>query len=97
MSVKTSIARISTAISDAYSVVSSKGGTLPASRTFANLANAILSITTSGSSSGIEKISSSAELTAKLIAANVDVGYIYTGTTDATYTNGHLYVVAEEV
>ena len=41
MSVQTEIDRIITAVGNAYSKVSEKGGTVPASQTVANLATAI--------------------------------------------------------
>ena len=49
MSVQSEIDRIITAVGNAYSKVSKKGGTVPASQTVANLATAIDSIPTSSS------------------------------------------------
>lgn len=43
---------------------------------------------------GIEDISTSDEMTALLVEANVGKVYRFTGTTDDTYTNGDLYEVA---
>ena len=51
MSVQSEIDRIITAVGNAYSKVSEKGGTVPASQTVANLATAIDSIPTSSSTS----------------------------------------------
>lgn len=51
MSVQSEIDRIITAVGNAYSKVSKKGGTVPASQTVANLATAIDSIPTSSSPS----------------------------------------------
>lgn len=48
MSVQSEIDRIITAVGNAYSKVSEKGGTLPASQTVANLATAIDSIPAGG-------------------------------------------------
>ena len=48
MSVQSEIDRIITAVGNAYSKVSEKGGTVPASQTVANLATAIGSIPTGG-------------------------------------------------
>ena len=48
MSVQSEIDRIITAVGNAYSKVSEKGGTVPASQTVANLATAIDSIPSSG-------------------------------------------------
>ena len=48
MSVQSEIDRIITAVGNAYSKVSEKGGTVPASQTVANLATAIDSIPTGG-------------------------------------------------
>lgn len=43
--------------------------------------------------SSIEDVATTADLTAKLVAANVGKIYRFTGTTDDTYTNGDLYEV----
>lgn len=51
MSVQTEIDRIITAVGNAYSKVSEKGGTVPASQTVANLATAIGSIPAGGAPS----------------------------------------------
>ena len=51
MSVQNEIDRIITAVGNAYSKVSEKGGTVPASQTVANLATAIDSIPASSSPS----------------------------------------------
>ena len=51
MSVQTEIDRIITAVGNAYSKVSEKGGTVPASQTVANLATAIDSIPAGGAPS----------------------------------------------
>ena len=48
MSVQSEINRIKTAIASAYSSVSAKGGTVPPTKTAANLPNAISSIPQSG-------------------------------------------------
>ena len=52
MGVQSEIDRIITAVGNAYSKVSEKGGTLPASQTVANLATAIDSIPAGGGGSG---------------------------------------------
>ena len=52
MSVQSEIDRIITAVGNAYSKVSEKGGTVPASQTVANLATAIDSIPAGGGSIG---------------------------------------------
>ena len=51
MGVQSEIDRIITAVGNAYSKVSEKGGTVPASQTVANLATAIGSIPTGGTPS----------------------------------------------
>lgn len=51
MSVQSEIDRIITAVGNAYSKVSEKGGTVPASQTVANLATAIDSIPAGSASS----------------------------------------------
>lgn len=51
MSVQSEIDRIITAVGNAYSKVSEKGGTVPASQTVANLATAIGSIPAGGTPS----------------------------------------------
>ena len=51
MSVQSEIDRIITAVGNAYSKVSEKGGTVPASQTVANLATAIDSIPAGGAPS----------------------------------------------
>lgn len=43
------------------------------------------------------EVSTSAEMDALLVAANVGKIYLFTGTTDANYTNGQLYRVKESV
>lgn len=42
------------------------------------------------------EVSTAAAMTALLVAANVGKVYKFTGTTDATYTNGDLYEVVSE-
>ena len=54
MSVQSEIDRIITAVGNAYSKVSEKGGTVPASQTVANLATAIDSIPTGGSAPSLQ-------------------------------------------
>lgn len=44
----------------------------------------------------IVDVATAAEMNAKLVAANVGKVYRFTGTTDATYTNGDLYEVVSE-
>ena len=56
-----------------------------------NFDSEIASISTSGSPIDI---STSDEMTALLVEANVGKVYRFTGTTDETYTNGDLYEVA---
>ena len=51
MSIQTELTRIITAVGNAYSKVSEKGGTVPASQTVANLATAIGSIPSGGAPS----------------------------------------------
>lgn len=50
MSVQSEINRINSAVSDAYSAVSDKGGEMPSVQNVANLANAVSSIPTGGES-----------------------------------------------
>lgn len=54
MSVQSEIDRIITAVGNAYSKVSEKGGTVPASQTVANLATAIDSIPTGGGAPSLQ-------------------------------------------
>ena len=54
MSVQSEIDRIITAVGNAYSKVSEKGGTVPASQTVANLATAIDSIPAGGSTPSLQ-------------------------------------------
>ena len=54
MSVQSEIDRIITAVGNAYSKVSEKGGTVPASQTVANLATAIGSIPSGGSAPSLQ-------------------------------------------
>ena len=54
MSVQSEIDRIITAVGNAYSKVSEKGGTVPASQTIANLATAINSIPLGGSAPSLQ-------------------------------------------
>ena len=54
MSVQSEIDRIITAVGNAYSKVSEKGGTVPASQTVANLATAIDSIPVGGGSPSLQ-------------------------------------------
>ena len=54
MSVQSEIDRIITAVGNAYSKVSEKGGTVPASQTVANLATAIGSIPSGGSTPSLQ-------------------------------------------
>lgn len=54
MSVQTEIDRIITAVGNAYSKVSQKGGTVPASQTVANLATAIDSIPAGGGAPSLQ-------------------------------------------
>ena len=61
MSVQSEIDRIITAVGNAYSKVSEKGGTVPASQTVSNLATAIDSIPTGGGAPSLQ--SKSATLT----------------------------------
>ena len=54
MSVQSEIDRIITAVGNAYSKVSEKGGTVPASQTVANLATAIASIPAGGGAPSLQ-------------------------------------------
>ena len=54
MSVQSELDRIITAVGNAYSKVSEKGGTVPASQTVANLATAIDSIPTGGGAPSLQ-------------------------------------------
>lgn len=91
MSVQSQINRISGNISNAYSAVSSKGGTLPSSQTSANLSTAISSIPVGYP---IE-VATDVGMSAVLVDDNVGKVYKFTGTT-GTYVNGDLYVVYSE-
>ena len=54
MSIQTELTRIITAVGNAYSKVSEKGGTVPASQTVANLATAIDSIPAGGGAPNLQ-------------------------------------------
>ena len=54
MSIQTELTRIITAVGNAYSKVSEKGGTMPASQTVANLATAIDSIPAGGGAPSLQ-------------------------------------------
>ena len=54
MSIQTELTRIITAVGNAYSKVSEKGGTVPASQTVANLATAIDSIPAGGGAPSLQ-------------------------------------------
>ena len=54
MSIQTELTRIITAVGNAYSQVSEKGGTVPASQTVANLATAIDSIPAGGGAPSLQ-------------------------------------------
>lgn len=54
-------------------------------------ANVTVNVESSGG--GVEEVATEAEMTAKLVAANVGNYYKYTGTTGSTYTNGDIYFV----
>ena len=46
-------------------------------------------------SAGITEVSTSAEMNEKLVASNVGKAYLFTGTTDALYTNEDIYIVED--
>ena len=74
MSISSEISRISGKVSDSYTAVSNKGGTLPQSQTIANLPTAIASIPTSGSSVNLQDSKTVTAGTSR-ITVSPDSGY----------------------
>lgn len=97
MSVQSEIDRIITAVGNAYSKVSEKGGTVPASQTVANLATAIDSIPSGGAKeTWVIKSDASGEFATTQIAFTsngqkyTSIGTIYTGYVVLRYDNNEV-------
>lgn len=92
MAITDTINLMKTNITNAYSAIETKGGTIPTNKNLENMAAAISSITVSAGSA-IEEVSTQTALKEKCIAANAGKVYRYTGTTSGNYINGALYRV----
>ena len=95
MAIADTINSMKTNITNAYNAIQTKGGTVPTNKNLANLSTAINSISTGGSSGGIEEVSTVAALKAKVTAENVGKFYKYTGTSSGGFEKNELYCVVE--
>ena len=96
MAIADTINSMKTNITNAYNAIQTKGGTIPTNKNLANLSTAINSISTGGSSGGIEEVSTVAALKAKVTAENVGKFYKYTGTTSDGFESNSLYQVIRD-
>lgn len=92
MAIADTISSMKTNITNAYSAIQTKGGTIPTNKNLANLSTAINSI----SAGGIEEVSTVAALKAKVTAENVGKFYKYTGTSSGGFEKNELYQVVRD-
>lgn len=95
MAIADTINSMKTNITNAYNAIQTKGGTVPTNKNLANLSRAINSISTGGSSGGIEEVSTVAELKAKVKPENIGNFYKYTGNPSDGFGTNVLYRVVE--
>lgn len=96
MAIADTINSMKTNITNAYNAIQTKGGTIPTNKNLANLSTAINSISTGGSSGGIEEVSTVAALKAKVTTENIGKFYKYTGTTSDGFESNELYQVVRD-
>ena len=96
MAIADTINSMKTNITNAYNAIQTKGGTIPTNKNLANLSTAINSISTGGSSGGIEEVSTVAALKAKVTAENVGKLYKYTGASSSGFESNSLYQVIQD-
>lgn len=96
MAIADTINSMKTNITNAYNAIQMKGGTIPTNKNLANLSTAINSISTGGSSGGIEEVSTVAALKAKVTVENIGKFYKYTGASSDGFESNSLYQVIQD-